>query len=255
VNVAGLALTAVKGTRLRTVDAISLGFGGAHGDRAFFLVDASDRMVNGKTLGELNAVVASWSAPVLSLTLPGGDVVSGEVALGEPIEARFYSDTQSGRLVRGPWNSALSELIGQRLRLVLASGGGAIDRGADGAVSLISRASLSRLASEAGVPAVDARRFRMLIEVDGAGAHEEDSWVGRRARVGAALVEFAGHVGRCLITSRDPETGVIDLPTLEVIGAYRRELEATEPLPFGIYGSVVEPGTVRVGDACTVLPA
>jgi uncharacterized protein YcbX len=59
-------------------------------------------------------------------------------------------------------------------------------------------------------------------------------------------------VGRCLITSRDPESGRIDLPTLDILRTYRRDLDATEPLPFGIYGSVLEPGTVRVGDA--VLP-
>jgi uncharacterized protein YcbX len=85
--------------------------------------------------------------------------------------------------------------------------------------------------------------------VDGLAAHEEDRWVGKRARIGNATVEFGGHVGRCLITSRDPETGEITLPTLDVLGDYRRGIETTEPLPFGIYGQVVTPGAVRVGDA------
>ncbi len=95
---------------------------------------------------------------------------------------------------------------------------------------------------------VDARRFRMLIEVDGLDAHEEDGWVGRRVRVGSALVAMHGHIGRCLVTSRDPDTGEVDLPTLDLLGQYRREIESTEPLPFGIYGEVLEPGAVRVGD-------
>jgi uncharacterized protein YcbX len=88
----------------------------------------------------------------------------------------------------------------------------------------------------------------MLIEIDGVGAHEEDSWVGRSAQVGGAVVRFRGHVGRCLTTSRDPETGEVTLPTLDLLGDYRRGAETTEPLPFGIYGEVVEPGTVRIGD-------
>jgi uncharacterized protein YcbX len=67
--------------------------------------------------------------------------------------------------------------------------------------------------------------------------------------VGAALLRMHGHVGRCLITSRDPDSGEIDLPTLDLLGEYRRDLESTEPLPFGIHGAVLEGGTVRVGDA------
>jgi MOSC domain-containing protein YiiM len=41
---------------------------------------------------------------------------------------------------------------------------------------------------------------------------------------------------------------VVDLPTLDLLGSYRDAVESTEPLPFGVWGRVVEPGTVRVGD-------
>jgi uncharacterized protein YcbX len=123
-----------------------------------------------------------------------------------------------------------------------------VDRGPRGAASLISRASLSRLAAQAGEPHVDGRRFRMLIEVDGIGAHAEDHWVGGATRIGEAVVRWVGHVGRCLITSRDPETGQIDLSTLDILRDYRSELDTTEPLPFGIYGEVLQAGQVRVGD-------
>jgi uncharacterized protein YcbX len=170
------------------------------------------------------------------------------------IQTRFFSEAREDRLVAGPWAEALSELVGRSLRLVrTARSGRAVDRGGEGGVSLVSRGSLAALAAEASVEAVDARRFRMLIEVDGAAAHAEDDWVGREARVGSAVVRFGGHVGRCLVTSRDADSGVIDLPTLDVLAAYRGNVESTEPLPFGIYGEVLEPGTVAVGDAVTLL--
>ena len=70
-------------------------------------------------------------------------------------------------------------------------------------------------------------------------------------RIGEATIGFGGHVGRCLITSRDPDTGKVDLPALDMLGDYRTGLDTTEPLPFGIYGQVLEPGTIRVGDAVT----
>ena len=49
-----------------------------------------------------------------------------------------------------------------------------------------------------------------------------------------------------------PETGEIDLPTLDIVRDYRGETRSTEALPFGIYGEVVRECTVRVGDAVTV---
>ena len=43
-------------------------------------------------------------------------------------------------------------------------------------------------------------------------------------------------------------TGEPDLDTLKALAAYRREVETTEPLPFGVYAAVAQPGRVRVGD-------
>jgi uncharacterized protein len=129
-----------------------------------------------------------------------------------------------------------------------------VDRGQPGAATLISQASVRRLADAAGVGDVDERRFRMLIEIDGVEAHREDGWVGGGpVRVGGALVEFSGHVGRCLITSRDPDTGQVDLPTLDILQEYRGSAGATEPLPFGVWGRVLEPGGVGIGDEVTPL--
>jgi uncharacterized protein YcbX len=149
--------------------------------------------------------------------------------------------------VRGPWSQALSDFTGQELRLVETST--AIDRGVGGAVSLVSRGSLRRLAEQAETDHIDSRRFRMLIEVDGIAPHAEDRWVGSEFHVGESLLRFEGHVGRCLVTSRDPETGEVTLPTLDLLRAYRHEVESSEPLPFGIYGRVLSGGTVHIGDS------
>ena len=246
--VTGLSIAPVKGTRLRSVDRTQLDRTGARGNREFFVVDERGRMVSGKVLGELQAVIADYSCDDqrLELSFPGGTVVDGNVVLGETISVRFFSHERESRVVAGPWSDALSGYVGRPLRLV--HGGGAVDRGTRGAASLISRASLARLAEAAGEPLVDARRFRMLVEIDGVGAHEEDQWVGRVVMLGAALVRFRGHVGRCLFTSRDPESGEIDLPTLDILGSYRGEVRSTEKLPFGIYGEVVQEGAVSVGE-------
>ena len=252
--VARLAVTAVKATRLRQVDRIEVGPDGVRENRRFYLIDSRDRMINGKLVGELQQVVADYSDAqrTLRLELPDGRVVEGEIRPGDRVTTKFFSQTAQGHLVEGPWSAALSECFEQPLRLVEVDGNGTgVDRGARGAVSLISQASLARLAQAGGKEWIDPRRFRMLVEIGGVSAHAEDGWVGRAVRIGDATIAFDGHVGRCLITSRDPDTGQVDLPTLDMLGDYRTGLGSTEPLPFGIYGWVLEPGAIRIGDEVT----
>jgi uncharacterized protein YcbX len=255
VVVTGLAIAPVKGMRLLDVERISLELTGVRENRRFYWIDERDRMVNAKVVGELQQVVANYSDATrrLRLTLPDGTLIEDEVCPGTPTTTRFFAHTSEGRLVDGPWAGAVSEHLGRAVRLVEAGESGAVDRGDGATVSVISRASLGRLAQVAGENGqVDVRRFRMLIEVDGVAAHAEDRWVGRTVRIGGARVEFCGHVGRCLITSRDPMSGSVDLPTLDLLGSYRSGLATTEPLPFGVYGRPVEAGTIAVGDPVVV---
>ena len=251
VTITALYTAAIKGTRLLSVDQVVLDERGATGDRKFFVADERNRMRNGKQLGSLQAVVARFDPPRLALEFPDGSVVEGEIELGEPVPTQFFSHQVVGREVLGPWSQALSDFCGQPLRLL--ESGSAVDRGAKGPVSLISRGSLRRIGEQAGAEPLDARRFRMMIEVDGVAPHAEDEWLGRRLQVGTAVLRFDGNVGRCLVTTRDPETGEATVPTLDLLRAYRTEIETTEPLPFGIYGRVLRPGTLRVGD--TLEPA
>jgi uncharacterized protein YcbX len=185
----------------------------------------------------------------LELRFPDGSVVAGEVELGAPVTARISGRDVAAREVVGPWSDALSAAAGRPLRLVRPDeDGAAVDR-ARGAVTLVSVAALDELAAaaESGEP-VDGRRFRMLFGVDGVPAHAEDGWLGREVRIGEAVVRPAGNVGRCVITTQNPETGVRDLDTLHALGRYRGGVDSTEPLPFGVYGVVVSPGRVRLGD-------
>ena len=69
----------------------------------------------------------------------------------------------------------------------------------------------------------------------------------RRVRLGGAVVRIGGGVGRCAVTTRDPDTSVRDLDTLRLLRAYREPLADGE-IPFGVYAAVEEPGIVRVGD-------
>lgn len=183
----------------------------------------------------------------------GGSVVEGVAQPGEPFAAELYRVPHPSRTVAGPWQEALSEFVGRPL-VLLWSEGGARDRGNDhgGWASLISRGSLERLRREAGAAEpVDGRRFRMLFEIDGVDAHEEDRWLGQRVAIGEAVIVPVGDVGRCVVTTCDPDSAVSDFDTLKLLASYRPK-GVTEPLPFGVYCDVAVPGRVRVGDP--VLP-
>jgi MOSC domain-containing protein len=257
-TVARISIAPVKGLALVHPTEVQLAETGVLENRRFHVVDAGGRRYNQLRNGRLVQIVQEYDAAQerLTLTFPDGTVADGEIALGDEVTTDFYGRPVAGHFVEGPWTVALSRWAGRPLRLVQSPAGAAVDRGR-GHVSLVSRASLEELGRQAGhAGAVDGRRFRMLFELDGCEAHDEDRWVKRHVRIGEALVRLRGDVGRCAITTQNPETGVTDFDTLRTVAGYR-PLTANEKgkkhIPFGVYGEVVEVGKVAMGDAVEVV--
>ncbi len=253
-RVAWISRTPVKALKLQHLDEAQLGEGGLEGDRRFYLVGETGRLISNKDHPTFQLVAAHYDSgdDTLTLAFPDGREVSGTVERGEKVETTFHRASRPARLVRGPWSEALSELGGAPVRLV-EPGYPAVDRGRNGAASLLATASLSAIGAQLGVDEVDSRRFRMNFGIEGLEPHEEDSWLRRKVQVGEAVVIPYGNVGRCVITTQNPDTAVSDLDTLKALAAYRRDVETTEPLPFGVHAAVATPGRVRVGDPVALL--
>jgi uncharacterized protein len=253
-RVAWITIAPVKGLALESLPAALLGRDGVAGDRAFHLIDSTGRLVNGKRLGRLMLVRAQVDDGQLALQFPDGTVIDGELELGEPVTTSFFGRPVNGRVVRGPWSRALSEYARSGVRLVrLERPGDGVDRGPEAAATLLGTGSLDALAVAAGLDRrPDPRRFRMLLGIDGTAPHEEDGWLGRRVRVGDAVVVPRGNVGRCVVTTHHPDTAERDLDTLKLLAEYRAGVETTEALPFGVWAEVVNPGRVAVGDTVAV---
>ncbi len=258
-QVTRLSVSPIKGLALDHPQSIEITATGPVGDRAFYLVDAADRLTSISKTGSLVGVSAAWddSGQLLTLSDAAGKVlISEQISLGAPHIADFFGFRQAqGRLVEGPWAQVFSDLAGQPLRLVKAdeaNGGRDVEP-----LTLLGSASLDELARQSGLDHVDGRRFRMLIEFDGAAPHEEDTWDGRLLTVGSAVIAGGGPVQRCAGTTRNPLTGEVDLRTLTLIGGYRGRQESIfgPGFNFGVYASTVTPGRISVGDTLVVGPA
>lgn len=132
-------------------------------------------------------------------------------------------------------------------------------------VTVVSNSSLKQLLDASDGPAkLWKDRFRMLFEIDGLEAFEEDTWVGKQIRIGEAVVTIVGPIPRCVVTQRDPVTGAINYETLQVLKEVRGEntMKLSTPsshlvngnkLLLGVYGTVSQYGEVAEGSAVSVL--
>jgi len=114
-----------------------------------------------------------------------------------------------------------------------------------GAVSLVGAATLRWCAQRWGIDA-DARRLRPNIVFDGGEPFVEESWVGRRVRIGSAVLTVVARVERCRM---------IDIVQDGVRPGDRwlTLLAAERQLRLAVYADVALPGTVGVGDELQVL--
>jgi len=248
-TVSRLSTAPVKGSALHHPEEIRLERDGVPGNREFFLVDPEGRLFGVTRHGPLVQVRSEYETNPDRLTLrfPDGRVVENAVRLGdERVRVDFWGRPVDARLVLGPFSEAYSAYLGRPVQLVRPSArGGAFDTHV---VTLLSEASVAELGRQADANGdVDGRRFRMLLTLAGCAPHEEDTWEGRRFRVGAAVIRVGVPVPRCVVTTRDPDTGVRDFDSLKEIKAYRG-LRDGKAIDFGVYADVEEPGVVRVGD-------
>ncbi len=118
---------------------------------------------------------------------------------------------------------------------------------------VMTEAALSALSAALPESNVDINRFRPSVVVDtgadGADAttpgHPEFDWIGRRATIGAATIEFGAPCPRCVMVTRQIND---EIPAdRAVLRHIVRDLDQN----LGVYASVVTPGTVAVGDTLT----
>jgi uncharacterized protein YcbX len=253
-TVARFSIAPVRSLGLEHPAYIDLTEAGVVEDRRFYLTDEALRLVDRLVVPSLVQIGAHIdpAANQLRLAFPDGTVIDEAVKLGSPVETVVHKGTVAGHVVEGAWTAALSDYCGRTIQLIRCDRVGGTRKGHP--ATLMTDGSLDVLGHNLGVGAVDGRRFRMLIELEGGAAHEEDTWVGGRIGLGETVLQISAAVPRCAITTQDPDTGERDLDTLRAIIAYRG-LTDDRDIDFGVYGEVEQPGRIRLGDSVEVLTA
>ncbi len=140
-----------------------------------------------------------------------------------------------------PWNSSeaerlVNEAVGAEVELIEVNGPERFDVlpllvATDGAIAALHE---------------DGRRLRPNIVIGEVEGLEERQWPGRRIQIGKVVIEAAQLRQRCVMTTYDPDTQVRDLNVLKRIVS---DFDGTMALDC----RVITPGTIRIGDAVTVV--
>ena len=114
-------------------------------------------------------------------------------------------------------------------------------------ISLVTTHALQKLAGLVGEE-IEPRRFRenLVINTQASEQPDEQSWIGHRIMIGprerAAIVAVTNADQRCMMPNLHPDTATQDPRIL-------RQIAEKQGNMMGVYGCVVQRGTVRLGDA------
>lgn len=111
----------------------------------------------------------------------------------------------------------------------------------DAAISIINLATVALLERAAGQP-LDPLRFRANLYLEGLAPLDEVGLLGRRVRIGGAVLEVLRPIDRCRATSVDPSAGDTGLNVPALLGRTLGHVYC------GVYARVVQAGRVAPGD-------
>ncbi len=220
---------------------IELGSGGVVGDRRWALIDANGKLCSAKRYSKLLTATGRDDG---ALTLDDGRVLADDVAfsdwLGHSVSRREHGDGDGEQVAYEmtfePPNDDAEYFE------IPAPAGRFVDL-AD--VHIVASSTLAHLA--ATYPALDwnVRRFRPNVVVDGGAGAEpfvEASWVGHELEIGGARLRVDMETVRCAMPLRAQPGGLER--QAEMFGV----MDAVHYNHVGVYCTVIQPGTVAVGD-------
>lgn len=181
-------------------------------------------------------------APSLMAITSRLDEATGEVTLSHPqcADLTFRPDAPEDLPGFLDWVRPLSPADRAQPTQIVTAGRGMTDSPFP-SVAVLSLASLRDLSVRMEVD-LSIHRWRGNLWLDGAEPWAEADWPGKTLRIGVTVLQIEERITRCKATSANPDTGRVDADTLGALDA------AFGHQDFGLYATVIEGGTVTVGD-------
>lgn len=240
---------------------------GLAGDRRWLVVDEALRFRTIRQSPKMAQIMADITVDGLTLRHP--DVGTCSVALPSPSaptrQITIWRDSVAARIAEEGAGAFLSRVLGEPVKLAYLAHPTArpVDARygmpqdhvsfADGyPILLTSLSSLDELGAHLGGE-ISMRRFRPNLVIGGAAAWEEDTW--RAIRIGKTSFRVVKPCGRCVVTTRDPDTGAqLDAQEpLRTLGKIHRARDGE--IIFGQNLIPDEAGVIQVGDKVEILSA
>ena len=216
----------VKSLVGESLDSFDIDRRGVSGDRLYAVSNSDGRFGSGKDTHRFRRIdgLFSMSAETtengISITFPDGSVLPGNA----PSISRMLSQT-----------------LGQQVTLTKECDVSHFD---DGAIHIITTASLSLLREKLPHSGVEPRRFRPNIVVTS--QFHDNELLGKVINIGAVSLEVTHKTERCRMIT-------IDQPGLESRPEILKAISKDFDLDFGVYAKVISIGSVSIGDNVEVV--
>ncbi|MEP6779848.1 MAG: MOSC N-terminal beta barrel domain-containing protein [Gemmatimonadaceae bacterium] len=278
IRVSALFIHPLKSAASIAVDSLELDECGAVNDRRWMLVDESGTFLTQREIGALalihptihedGLILHSASREKLFVETPELEyAVYDSIVWGDPVKIRDAGDAAA------KW---CSDVVGMPVRLTHIAetsrrplqtkyGGSLSATGrtvalSDGAPLLLlgeaSIAALNERLTDKNIAPLGVDRFRPNVLISGTLQHDEDEWL--TIRIGNVTMGVGVPCPRCVMTTVDQSVGrrsparegELGGEPLRTLATYRRQGTG---VMFGMNATNAAPGTLRIGDAITVL--
>ena len=184
--------------------------------------------------------------PALQAITARLDDETGRISLSHPERPDFSFDPATEGPAFIDWLRPLSRGGAPRpARLIRAAERGMTDT-PFASISILNAASHRAVAQRLGRE-ISPGRWRGNLLLDGLAPWEEFDWIGRRLRIGDAVLRIEERIGRCQATSASIRTGRRDTDMLRLLS------EGWGHTDFGVYAVVEEGGKIARGDRAELL--
>ena len=215
------------------------------GDRAW-AVSREGANVDGSAWVSCGHFSRAAKNPALQAITARLDDETGRISLSHPERPDISFDPATEGAAFIAWAAPLSRGDAPRpQRLLRAAARGMTDT-PFASVSILNAASHRAVAQRLGRE-ISPGRWRGNLLLEGLAPWEEFEWIGRRLKIGEAVLRIEERIGRCQATSASTRTGRRDTDMLRLLS------EGWGHTDFGVYAVVEEGGALAVGDPAELL--